>query len=263
VADRATTFARHLLAAARRRRPPFALCYHGIGHESAPDDPHGLFVTPERFAAHLDVLIAAGYRLVGIEELWAAVAAGKGDGLGAITFDDGLADSTHTAFELLAARDATATVFLAPGLLDGDHPDMAPGRRILRSDEVAPLARAGLTIGAHSAGHVDLAALGADAVRAELRHSREQLEALVGAPVTTMAYPFGSYTAETAGLAREAGVRVACACAGAGPWHPLALPREGVLASTTARRTRLKAAGLYGPVQALAETRNRLASHGA
>jgi len=247
------TFAQHALALAGGRRPPFALCYHGIGRETPATDPHGLMITPERFAAHLDALVTRGYRLVGVTELWQAVAHGgrAADGLGAITFDDGLADTLHLAADLLAARQATATAFLAPGMLGADHPDLAPGRRILRADEVPALETLGFEIGVHSYDHADLLPLPEPQQEADLRRSREFVEALVGHPVRIMAYPFGRYDAVTVRAARAAGFTIACTVAGCGPWDPLALPREPVFPSTTPGRVRVKAAGLYGPLRTL------------
>jgi peptidoglycan/xylan/chitin deacetylase (PgdA/CDA1 family) len=252
--------------AARSRRPPFALCYHGIGDLAAAQDPHGLMVTRAQFVAHVDLLLARGYRLVTVEELWTAVrtrGTAGARGLGAITFDDGLADTMHAAVEVLAGRSATATAFLAPALFGADHPDLPPGHRILRADEVAPLEAAGIAIGAHSATHADLPSLPRDAARDELRRSREELEALVGHPVTTMAYPFGRHDARTRADAAAAGFTVACACDGAAPWDAYALPREPVFPSTTPARIGLKAAGLYGPLQAVSVGLGRLrARHG-
>jgi peptidoglycan/xylan/chitin deacetylase (PgdA/CDA1 family) len=241
--------ARHALAAARGRRPPFALCYHGLGPVDPATDPHGLMITPETFAAQLEMLLARGYRLVSIAELWTAIAdggAGGGEGLGAITFDDGLAETLHTATALLRERGATATAFLAPGLFGQDHPDLPPGRRILRADEVREVSSAFL-IGAHSHSHVALPDLAPDEQLEELRRSRAELEALVGAPVTTMAYPFGRSDAPPEALAARAGYAIACANSGAGAWRALGLPREPVFPSTSPLRLRVKVAGLYGP----------------
>jgi peptidoglycan/xylan/chitin deacetylase (PgdA/CDA1 family) len=255
---------RHLVAAARGRRLPFVLCYHGLGHETPETDPGGLMTTPQRFAAHVDTLRARGYRLVGITELWDAVARGgrAADGLGAITFDDGLAETHHLAGEILRARGATATAFLTPALLGHDHPDLPPGRRILRADEVAPLERAGFEIGAHSHDHVELPLLGADEQEAQLRRSREVLEGLVGHEVRTMAYPYGRHDETTMAAASRAGFRIACGVNGvggeAGRWRALSVPREPVFPSTTPARVRVKAAGLYGPAQAVSIGLGRL-----
>jgi peptidoglycan/xylan/chitin deacetylase (PgdA/CDA1 family) len=123
--------------------------------------------------------------------------------------------------------------------------------------ELLELAQRDLEIGAHSVDHADLRTLEDAAALDQLRRSRETLEDLLGRPVTTMAYPFGSFDARTMAAAGEAGYRTACGCSGPGPWTALALPREPVYPSTTPFRLRLKVAGLYGPGHAAARIRNR------
>ncbi len=252
----------HGAAAARGRRLPFALTYHGIGDEDVAEDPHGLMMPPARFAAQLDALLDAGYRLVGVTELWTAVSRGgrAADGLGAITLDDGLAASMHAAAEICAPRGVTPTLFLAPGLFGRDHPDLRAGHRILRPEEVPLLERAGCEIGAHSQEHVKLPLITPSARLHELRRSRAVLEELLEHPVLTMSYPFGRHDAATRSAAAQAGYTVACANDGAGSWRALALPREPVFPATTLTRLRIKAAGLYAPVHALksAGARRRL-----
>lgn len=250
----------NLAATLRGRRLPFVLSYHGLGELSAEADPHGLLTPPDHFALHLDTLIERGYELVTVEELWHAVRRGgtAADGLGAITFDDGLADTMHLALELCGARGARVTAYLAPGLFGGDHPDLPSGHPILRADEVAPIERAGLSIGAHSQTHVDLLTLDGAGKREELTRSRGELEELLGHPVTTMAYPFGRYDAATIQAAREAGYELACANAGVNRWRPLELPREPVFPSAGTARIRMKAAGLDGPAVQISRLRNRL-----
>lgn len=255
---------RHAAAAACGRRLPFVLCYHGIGDETPQSDPHGLMTTPRRFTAHVDTLLGRGYRLVGITELWDAVTRGgrAGDGLGAITFDDGLADTLRTAGEILRGRGATATAFLTPAMFGKDHPDLPPGHRVVRTDEVASLEPAGFEIGAHSHDHVDLPLLSAREQEDQLRRSRAALEPLVGHEVRAMAYPYGRHDDITIDAARRAGFQIACGVNGvggeAGRWRALSVPREPVFPSTTPFRVRLKAAGLYGPAQAVSVGLRRL-----
>jgi len=253
-------------AAARARglRPPFALCYHGVGAPRADGDPHGLMLAPERFSEHLDVLQGQGYRLVGAAALAGAIAVGGpagSAGLGAITFDDGLAGSMATVAELVAGRDVTVTAFIPSGLLGRPHPHLSDGSRIVDRAQLLELAAGGMEIGAHSVDHPDLRTLPPAAALDQLRRSRAELEDILGRPVTGMAYPFGSFSAETQRLAGEAGYQSAWGCSGPAPWRALALPREPVFPTTGRRRLRVKVAGLYGPVHTL--QRWRLRRHGS
>ena len=125
----------------------------------------------------------------------------------------------------------------------------------MTAPEVAELARAGVEIGAHSVDHPDLEQLRYEEVVDQLRRSREVLEDLIGAPVRSMAYPYGRAGAQTTRAAAEAGYELACLCSGAGPWRALGIPREPVHPSIDDLRLRVKMAGLYGPVHTLKKLR--------
>lgn len=253
----ASAWASEALAAARGSRPPFVLCYHGVGAPPAVGG-HGLLLPAELLERHLDLIAARGYRTLHVSRLWDRVESGAdGGGHGALTIDDGLATATARMAEILLRRGMTATVYVATGLLGRPHPDL-PDARIVDRSELLELAAAGFEIGAHSVEHTDLRTVSYTAALDELRRSKETLEDMLGRAVTTMAYPFGSFDARTAAAAGEAGYRTACGCSGPAPWRALSLPREPVYPSTTPLRLGLKVAGLYGPGHAAARIRNRV-----
>jgi peptidoglycan/xylan/chitin deacetylase (PgdA/CDA1 family) len=82
--------------------------YHRVA-EDGPD-PHGLQVTPARFAQQLDVLRS----LVDVVPLAEVVQSSSSPRV-AITFDDGYRDNLLCAKPLLAERDLPATVFVTSG----------------------------------------------------------------------------------------------------------------------------------------------------
>jgi peptidoglycan/xylan/chitin deacetylase (PgdA/CDA1 family) len=93
----------------------------------------------------------------------------------------------------------------------GAEPIGRPTHRTLSPDEVVHLAEGGLVeIGAHSVTHPMLAALGVVAQQEEIRCSRAHLEEMLNHPVTSFAYPHGSYTPETLAVVRQAGFSSAC-----------------------------------------------------
>jgi peptidoglycan/xylan/chitin deacetylase (PgdA/CDA1 family) len=70
-----------------------------------------------------------------------------------------------------------------------------------------------IDIGGHTVNHPSLAALLRDEQCAEIRDGRETLEAWLGKPLQTFAYPYGTrrdYTAETAAVVQAEGFRAAC-----------------------------------------------------
>jgi peptidoglycan/xylan/chitin deacetylase (PgdA/CDA1 family) len=220
-------------------RPPLALAYHGIGEVPVQDDPHGLFVAPERLERHIAWLREQGYRLVTFGEL---VARGE-EGLCALTFDDGFADN-----EALIGMGVPATVFVVTEWLGGEHPD-APGAPMLDADGVRRLRDGGIEIGGHTASHPDLTGLGFEAARAELERGRVELEAILGAPVRSAAYPYGRATVETVRACAAAGFRAACRTSGQGSaGDPLDFPRQDMDGPASLLGLRLKAADRYEPL---------------
>jgi peptidoglycan/xylan/chitin deacetylase (PgdA/CDA1 family) len=253
-----SSWASAVLQAAWGKRPPFVLCYHGLGQADGVGD-HGLLLPVGLFQRHLDIVAARGYRTVHVTELWDMIEADPGrQRVGALTIDDGLAASTSEMAEILLGRGQTATVYIATGLLGKPHPHLSSGERIVDRSELLELAQAGLEIGAHSVDHPDLRALSQSEKADQLTRSKQTLEDILGRPVTSMAYPFGAFDAETVEAARQAGYRTACACSGPGPWRALELPREPAYPSTSSFRFRLKVAGLYGPGHTAARIRNGL-----
>ena len=87
-------------------------------------------------------------------------------------------------------------------------------RRALAPDEVLRLADGELIeVGAHTVNHPVLSELSPEAQRAEIVGSKTSLEDILGQPVNSFSYPFGSrsdYTAETVRIVRKAGFTCAC-----------------------------------------------------
>ena len=75
----------------------------------------------------------------------------------------------------------------------------------LRAAEVRGLVDAGFEIGFHTRDHELLGRLDDEALRRALRDGRSQLEAVTGAPLRTIAYPFGIADGRVADAARAAG----------------------------------------------------------
>lgn len=87
------------------------------------------------------------------------------------------------------------------------------GRTLFVSwDAVREMARAGMTIGSHTATHPVLASLSEAAQRRELQESRDRIGSAIGSHPDMLAYPVGgatAFTEVTKRLAREAGYRAA------------------------------------------------------
>jgi peptidoglycan/xylan/chitin deacetylase (PgdA/CDA1 family) len=111
-------------------------------------------------------------------------------------------------------------------------PVALPDDLMMTSSQVRQLHAAGMEIGGHTVNHPILARLDASHARREIADGKAALEALVGAPLRSFAYPNGKpgqdYLAEHARMARELGfdAAVSTSWGAAGPASDLfQLPR--------------------------------------
>jgi peptidoglycan/xylan/chitin deacetylase (PgdA/CDA1 family) len=114
--------------------------------------------------------------------------------------------------------------------------DLTLGERVMMdTSELAAMADAGLTIGAHTLTHPLLSEVSEAEARRELVEGRARLEAMVGRPVVHLSYPNpgsgAQHDAAVRAIAREAGYTTATTSTGglvAPDSDPFALPRVGV-----------------------------------
>lgn len=114
----------------------------------------------------------------------------------------------------------------------GENGSKHCGSRPMTAGELLRLTQGGLVeIGAHTMTHRDLSALLPRVQYEEISNSRQKLEGIIGHPVRTFAYPYGtakSFNQETVEIVRSAGFLVACtAIAGSvkSGQDPFRLPR--------------------------------------
>ncbi|MCU1372559.1 MAG: hypothetical protein JWO77_3753 [Ilumatobacteraceae bacterium] len=229
-----------------------ALAYHGVSMVPFDEDRHRLFTPPVALDRQIRQLQRWGYELVTFRDLACRVAsAGSPAAAGriaALTFDDGFADNRHELLPVLAAHGVPATVFVVGGWIGGLHPD-APGTPILNADDVVALRQAGVEIGGHAMGHVDLRGVGAAELAADLAACRTLLSDLIGGPVTSFAYPFGDADDRVRAAVAAAGFTAACRTSGQGSWSdPFDLPRQAMGNGSSLLGLRLKRADQYEAV---------------
>jgi GT2 family glycosyltransferase/peptidoglycan/xylan/chitin deacetylase (PgdA/CDA1 family) len=225
------------------------LAYHALSDLSGDRVLAQYGITPQRFAAQLDMLARRGHRFVSLGDLLQAF-----EGRAAlppkavlVTFDDAYADLLPGASAALAERGVPAVVFAVSGQIGGsnewDHWLGAGSLPLLDVEGLWALIAAGIEIGSHGVSHRPLTSLEKGEVREELHASADQVEATGLPRPRAFAYPHGEWTPEAARVAAEVGYRVAftidpgLAGRGANPW---ALPRIEVLASDSHASLRLK-----------------------
>jgi len=225
------------------------LCYHALSHDWQAD----LSVTPARFAEQLTYLSDHGYRGVTFTE----ALTGKLDGpCVAITFDDGYVSNYELARPILADHGMPATVFVPTDYLGGG-PMSWPGidRWIgtPSEDELRPMSwnqartlhSEGWELGSHTLSHPRLTEVPDEQLDRELTESRAVLERELGAPCTSLAFPYGDHDQRVIDATARAGYEVA----GTLPTRTdvssvLAWPRIGIYNADGARTFRFKVSPL-------------------
>lgn len=213
-----------LRALARRRSVNVA--YHGVDDVPLEDDPENLCITPARFREHLELLTAAGFEFVTVAELAERAAGGEPPpGLASLSFDDGLEDNHRVVLPILRELGIPATVYVTTGLIGQPNPWIARSARYMTEEELRDLRRAGFELGAHTVNHPDLSQLSPEDCRREVEQSVATVEAIVGEPVRTFAYPFCRYGDAAVAAVRDAGLLAAVTCEGRGDWSSYTMKR--------------------------------------
>lgn len=172
------------------------LCYHGVRDEQA-----------ERFRRQAKRIAK---RAVGSWELETAESM-LGRPRVCLTFDDAFANLLTNALPTLKELNTPATVFAvsdnlgaAPGwAMPEGHPDA--GEVTMTAEQIASCSGDLVRIGSHTRTHPILTTLDDAALREELAGSRAALEAIVGSPVTELAFPHGDYDDRVVRAAHGAG----------------------------------------------------------
>jgi peptidoglycan/xylan/chitin deacetylase (PgdA/CDA1 family) len=170
-------------------------------------------LAPEDFAFQLEELRRRKFRFVSLAEYVSrAVEADRGPGdMVAVTFDDGWLDNHTHALPVLARLGIPATFFVVSGPLQG----VADVRR-MTSMMLREMIAAGMTIGAHTRTHPNLATLSDERLDEEIGGCKADLEAVIGRPVEFLAYPGGRYNEAVLRCVERHGFRAACSVAPAG-----------------------------------------------
>lgn len=221
------------------------LCYHAVD----PTWTSPLAVTPQDFETHLTWLTQTRTVVplsVAMEHM-----SPRGHlprGMVALTFDDGFAQLEEHVFPALARHGLPATVFLVAATLTPqgqqvDWVDTPPDGPLetLTVDQVLAAAEQGVDMQSHTWSHPRLTELDEDAVRAEMRGSRELLADLLHRSVDHVAYPRGLHDEQARRASQAAGYAYSYALpVSHEEVGPHAVPRVGVWPGNQTRALRMK-----------------------
>jgi peptidoglycan/xylan/chitin deacetylase (PgdA/CDA1 family) len=180
------------------------LMYHRIEDLTLRDAKSPLLrdltVSPADFEDQIRFLVSSGYTPVLASRVEEAVQ--KGEPLPAkavaITMDDGYRDNFEEAFPILLKYKVPATIFLVTN--NFGRSDRLSWHEVLQMKQ-----EAGFGYGSHTVHHFDLTTLDQKTLDYELLESKRLIEVEVQDPVTSIAYPSGSYNEFVKARAKAAG----------------------------------------------------------
>jgi peptidoglycan/xylan/chitin deacetylase (PgdA/CDA1 family) len=179
--------------------------YHHVA-DSSTDTLY--YVPPARFDDELKLLHNWGYTTITTSMLVNAI--NKGTSLPPrpilITFDDANEDNYVNAFPIMKKYGFTGVLYLPFNYIDTpDH---------LSVDQIKEMTSAGWEVGSHSISHFMLSGMDMPHMRAEIVGSKQKLEALLGVPILTFAYPFGNFDSAAVDYVKFAGYIAAMGATG-------------------------------------------------
>ncbi|MBQ8495861.1 MAG: polysaccharide deacetylase family protein [Clostridia bacterium] len=158
------------------------ILYHLINDETYGSNEY-LFVKEADFEEQLKTLRDEGYQTFFADEPYKIK---NGEKAVVITFDDGYEDNYTIAFPLLQKYGMKATVFLPSSMIGTEGH--------LSEAQIKEMQESGLFhFGSHTVTHAKLDTALSEEIERELSESKTAIEAIIGKPVTALAYPNGAY----------------------------------------------------------------------
>ncbi|MGN5010570.1 polysaccharide deacetylase family protein [Aeromonas veronii] len=202
-----------------RREMP-VIMYHRFIEQDSEKGVHGTWMPITMFEKHLRLMKWLGYETLTFRDL-----ADKGfihrlqygKKYLMITADDGYQDNLTRMLPLLEKYGYKAVVYVVTGegynRWDVEHPTNPDTKVSLMSGEqIKALAASGhVEIGGHTLTHPRLSQLTAEQQAHEIQENKRQLEALLGHPLLSFAYPYGDMNESAKEQAIAAGYRFAVA----------------------------------------------------
>jgi peptidoglycan/xylan/chitin deacetylase (PgdA/CDA1 family) len=229
------------------------LYYHSVPNEAK-----------RAFSRQMDVLVKNARPI----SATARISLDPGVSHAAVTFDDAFCSYARNAVPELIRRRIPSTVFVPAGCL-GEEPAWESrqdsswrGEAVMTAGELQALAATGwVSVGSHGWRHRDMAALSDADLRAELLSSKELLEKVVGAPVSSMSFPYGSFGPRETSLAANLGYDFIYCSQQAmlrGELRPGLIGRVSAAPTDWMIEFKLKLAGAYRWVAAASRLKRRL-----
>ena len=161
------------------RGVPSFLMLHSVSDEVVDASCPNNTIRPRELEALIVRLQKGGYRFRAFKD--AAADPGPRDVV--LTFDDGYVDNYVELFPILRRQGVSATCFVTSRF---DDP------RFLSPDQLREMDASGLVeIGGHTSDHCVLTSVDPAEARGQIRANKRDLEAILGHPIVSFAYPCG------------------------------------------------------------------------
>lgn len=174
------------------------LMYHYVDNITGKEDgKYNLNTLPYVFEQQVVTLLDAGYQFTTPSELPVALHNSQQKYV-IISFDDGYDDFYFNVYPLLQKYNIKAVNYVMPGFL---------GRNLhLNKNQISEMLASGLVeIGAHTVNHASLPSLQSEDAFKEIKQSKQMLDEMFSINVTSFAYPYGRYNAQTIEMVKESG----------------------------------------------------------
>ncbi len=179
---------------------------HHVTDDATLDALKPYSISHQSFTRLLDVLTEDGYNTTGFEGLDNV----KGKKV-MISFDDCPKHLWDFAIPELLKRGMKAVFYMPTAYLGGTNDwDIKMGKpsiQLMDEADIKKLVDIGMEVGSHSHHHVCLEDFSEHEVKENLVKSKDILEKIIGKPVISLAYPFGSMPQNNKQLLEEAGYR--------------------------------------------------------
>lgn len=204
----------------KHRREMPIIMYHRFIKDDAEKGVHGTYMHVDMLERHFKLLKRLGYQTLTFSDL---AKQGFAERLNPdkkylmLTVDDGYKDNYELLFPLLKKYNFKAVIYAVTGeqfnRWDVEQPDNPEKRvELMSPEQIKEMADSGLVeFGGHTLTHPHLDTLKKDAQRVEIAENKTQLEQLIGQPLMSFAYPFGSHNQDSKDLAQALGYPFAVA----------------------------------------------------
>ena len=221
------------------------LMYHRFISDASEKGIHGTWIPVEMFEKHLKLIKRLGFETLtfkDIAEKGFIYRLTPGKKFLMITADDGYRDNLTRMLPLLEQYDMKATVYVVSNEThnrwDADHPTNPDTKvPLLTEDEIRALEASGrVEIGGHTLSHAKLDEVPEAEQRREIIENKQALEAILGHPILSFAYPFGNLNDSAKQQAIAAGYQFAVATdSGPRAMHrdPFQIRRIGIFPRTS------------------------------